>query len=82
MSKKNREQLRDEFLFAVPTAQGDVSFIEIAQMNNLSQFSTKLGYITAAVSGGKMTAKDAEKRVKDLYKVWKQSNKSLEDSWY
>ena len=82
MSKKNREQLREEFLFAVPTTQGDVSFIEIAQTNNLSQFSTKLGYIISAVSGGKMTIKDAEERVKDLYKVWKQSNKSLQDGWH
>ena len=79
MSKKNREQLRDEFQFAIPGTRVELSEIDSAQSNNLSLFSTKLGYISAAVIGGKMTAEDAEKRVKDLYKVWKQSNKSLED---
>lgn len=81
MSKKNREILRDEFLFSTPSIQGDVSFVEIAQANNLSYFSTKVSYISAAVSSGKLTPKKAEEYIKDLYKVWKQSNKSLEDKW-
>ena len=81
MSKKNREQLRESFLFAVPHTQGDLSFIEIVQSNNLSVLATRIGYISAAVSGGKMSPKDAEARIKDLYKVWKESNKSLQSSW-
>lgn len=81
MSKKNREQLRESFLFAVPSTQGDLSFIEIVQANNLSKLATRIGYISAAVSGGKMSPKDAEAHIKDLYKVWKESNKSLQSSW-
>lgn len=81
MSKSNREQLRESFLFAVPHTQGDLSFIEIVQSNNLSILATRIGYISAAVSGGKMSPKDAEARIKDLYKVWKESNKSLQSSW-
>lgn len=81
MSKNNREQLRESFLFAVPHTQGDLSFIEIVQSNNLSILATRIGYISAAVSGGKMSPKDAEARIKDLYKVWKESNKSLQSSW-
>ena len=81
MSKNNREQLRESFLFAVPHTQGDLSFIEIVHSNNLSVLATRIGYISAAVSGGKMSPKDAEARIKDLYKVWKESNKSLQSSW-
>lgn len=81
MSKKRREQLKEQFLFAIPPTQGDVGFVDIVQANNINIFSTKLSYIAAAVSGGKMKCKDAEQRVKDLYKVWKSSNKSLDDSW-
>lgn len=78
---KSKKQLKEEFLFSTPTMAGDVSFIEIAQGNNLHRFSTELSYIDAFVSGGKLSPKEAAKRVKDLYKVWKSSNQSLEDSW-
>jgi len=81
MSKQNREQLREEFLFAKGTLQGDATFLDIARADNLNRFSTKMSYINAAVSGGKMSTKEAERRIKDLYKVWKEANKSLERGW-
>ena len=81
MPKQNREQLKEEFLFAKGTIQGDATFLDIARADNLHRFSTKMSFISAAVTGGKMTAKEAERRVKDLYKVWKEANKSLERGW-
>lgn len=81
MSKKQREQLREEFLFAVPHTQGDVGFLEIAQANNLAKFSVRLSYISASVSGGKMTTDQAEECIKDLYKAWKHANKTLSRGW-
>lgn len=81
MSKANREQLKEDFLFAKGNIQGDVTFLDIARADNLHRFTTKLTFINAAVTGGKMSPKKASKYVKDLYKVWKDANNSLEQSW-
>ena len=81
MSKQNRKQLKNEFLFAKATLQGDATFLEIARADNLHRFSTRMSFINASVAGGKMSIKEADRRIKDLYKVWKEANKSLESGW-
>lgn len=72
---------KDEFLFAKGTLPGDATFLDIAQADNLHRFVTRLSYLNAAVAGGKLTPKQASKDVKELYKRWKSSNKSLESSF-
>mgnify|MGYP000161305259 CR=1 FL=1 len=81
MTKANREQLKEEFLFAKGTIQGDATFLDIARADNLNRFTTKMTFINAAVMGGKLTTEEAGRRGKDLYKVWKDANKSLEQGW-
>lgn len=76
MSKKQREQYQ-EFFLTVPT--DNIDSVSSAHTSNLEAFCTRLSYISASVTGGKMNVKEAELRVKDLYKVWKRSNKSLGD---
>lgn len=71
MSKKQREQY-EEFFLSPGLSK------EAAHTSNLSVFSQQLSYISASVCGGKMDAKEADQRVKDLYKVWKRSNKSAD----
>ena len=73
MSKKNKDNYQEFFLTTLE------SEVESPLATNLSVFSTHLGYLSALVTGGKMTPEDAEKRVKDLYKVWKRSNKAIGD---
>ena len=73
MSKSQRDHYQEFFLVAEPESdRAD------AQTMNLESFSTRLSYIAASVTGGKMTTEEAESRVKDLYKVWKRSNKALD----
>ena len=72
MSKKQRDQYQEFFL----TTELDED--NCAQSLNLEAFSTRLSYITATVMGGKMSIAEADERVKDLYKVWKRSNKALD----
>ena len=74
MSKENRDQYQNYFLTSTEDATD-------AHVTNLEAFSLRLGYITAAVTGGKMSQEEAEVRVKDLYKVWKRSNKALDMGW-
>ena len=66
----------EEYLFAVGT---DIKKKDVESIENLDKFANQLTYLNASVIGGKMSAKDAEKRVKDLYKQWKASTKLLKD---
>ena len=72
MSKQRKEEYQDFFLLTVEDG------VESAQVSNLEAFNTRLSYIAAAVTGGKMGVSEAEERVKDLYKVWKRSHKALD----
>jgi len=65
-----------EYLF---TVCGDLEKTEVAAIENLNVFANQLINLNAAVVGGKIAPKDAEKRVKDLYKQWKASNKLLKE---
>ena len=52
---------------------------DLAAIESLSKFAYQLTYLNASVVGGKLNPKDAEKRVKDLYKQWKASTKLLKE---
>lgn len=79
-----KKQHEDEFLFPVPTIQNseNLSFLDIATINNLNNFSQHVSYLTNLAIGGKMSADEAHKEVKKLYKAMKQSHKSLKGSWF
>ena len=71
MPKKQRE-MYEEFFLSPGLSK------EAARTSNLSVFSQQLSYIAASVCGGKLTTEEADQRVKDLYKVWKRSNRSAD----
>lgn len=66
----------EEYLFAAGTK---VKGKDVEAIANLNRFANQLSYLNASVVSGRMTAKEAEKRVKDLYKQWKSSNKLLKE---
>jgi hypothetical protein len=78
------KQDKEEFLFPTPTINpnADISFLEVAQINNLNNFSHHVSYLTNMAIGGKMKPEDAYQEIKKLYKALKQSHKSLAGSWF
>jgi len=66
----------EEYLFATGTKAERKDVEAIA---NLDKFANQLSYLNASVVSGRMSPKEAEKRVKDLYKQWKSSNKLLKE---
>lgn len=74
--KKSKEQLDNEFKLIIDCARqcgkGD------AREENLHRLSTQLGYIDAALTGGKLSNKQAAQQVKDLYKAWKETNRAID----
>jgi hypothetical protein len=78
------KQAKEEFLFPTPPINPDVdmSFLEIAQINNLNNFSHHVSYLTNMAIGGKMNPDVAFDEIKKLYKALKQSHKSLNGSWF
>jgi hypothetical protein len=79
-----KRQSKEEFLCPTPSINpdADVSFLDIALVNNLNNFSHHVSYLTNMAIGGKMTAEDAYLEIKKLYKAMKQSHKSLKGSWF
>ena len=79
-----KRQSKEEFLCPTPSINpdADVSFLDIASVNNLNNFSHHVSYLTNMAIGGKITAEDAYKEIKKLYKAMKQSHKSLKGSWF
>ena len=67
------EDTRD-FLFAPAVELTDA---EAMQAENIRRFATHVSFIEAAVQGGKLTAKEAAKQIKDHYKAWKASQTSI-----
>lgn len=78
-----KQASKEEFLYPTPpiNPDSDVSFVEIAQINNLNNFSHHVSYLTNMAIGGKITPNEAYKEIKKLYKAMKQSHKSLAGSW-
>ncbi|NDB57802.1 hypothetical protein EB001_05095 [bacterium] len=78
------KQAKEEFLYPMPpiNPDADMSFLDIAQINNLNNFSHHVSYLTNMAIGGKISAKDAYGEIKKLYEAMKQSHKSLKGSWF
>lgn len=84
MTTQNDKQVKENFLYPTPqiNPDTDVSFLEIAQINNLNNFSHHVNYLTNMAIGGKLTPENAYLEIKKLYKAMKQSHKSLKGSWF
>jgi hypothetical protein len=78
------KQAKEEFLYPTPPINPDanMSFLDIAQINNLNNFTHHVSYLTNLTIGGKMTTEDAYVEIKKLYKAMRQSRKSLRGSWF
>ena len=76
ISKKKKDNYREFFL------TNSTEDVDSPQATNLSMFSTQLSYISSFVSSGKLSPEDADIRIRDLYKAWKQANKSIENNPY
>jgi hypothetical protein len=83
-SSKTTQQKKEEFLYPQPplNPDADFSFLEMAQINNLNNFSHHVSYLTNMAIGNKLQPEDAYKEIKKLYKAMKQSHKSLQGSWF
>lgn len=75
---------KQDLLFPTPklNPDSDVSFLDIATINNLNNFSHHVSYLTNMAISGKMNSEDAYQEIKKLYKAMKQSHKSLRGSWF
>jgi len=78
------KQTKEEFLYPTPpiNPDADMSFLDIAQINNLNNFTHHVSYLTNMAIGGKITVEDAYAEIKKLYKAMRQSRKSLRGSWF
>jgi hypothetical protein len=78
------KQAKEEFLYPTPpiNPDADMSFLDIAQINNLNNFTHHVSYLTNMAIGGKITVEDAYAEIKKLYKAMRQSRKSLRGSWF
>ena len=83
-TSKTAQQKKEEFLYPTPpmSPDADMSFLDIAQINNLNNFSHHVSYLTNMAVGGKIKPEEAYKEIKKLYKAMKQSHKSLKGSWF
>jgi len=78
------KQAKEEFLYPTPpiNPDADMSFLDIAQINNLNNFTHHVSYLTNLAIGGKLATEDAYGEIKKLYKAMRQSRKSLRGSWF
>ena len=78
------KQAKEEFLYPTPpiNPDADMSFLDIAQINNLNNFTHHVSYLTNMAIGGKMKPDVAFDEIKKLYKAMKQSHKTLKGSWF
>jgi len=78
------KQTKEEFLYPTPpiNPDADMSFLDIAQINNLNNFTHHVSYLTNMAIGSKIPVEDAYAEIKKLYKAMRQSRKSLRGSWF
>ena len=72
---KSKEQLTSEFNLSIKCARECGK--DAAREDNFHHFTLQLGYLDAALQGGKVTTSEAAVRAKDLYKAWKEINKGI-----
>ena len=77
--KKSKKQLNEEYKFVIDCAR-ECSKEDAVSMG-IHRLATQLGYLDAALQGGKINAKEAQLQAKDLYKAWKHINKQIEKEW-
>jgi len=84
MTTSKSQQAKEEFLYPTPpmNPDADMSFLDIATINNINNFSHHVSYLTNLAIGGKMTAEEAYKEIKKLYRAMRKSHKSLKGSWF
>ena len=73
---RTKKELASKFEFTIDCMRE--SGTDVAKAESLHTFSVQLGYLDAALAGGKISTEDATKQAKDLYKVWKAANKSID----
>ena len=67
---KSKEQYQEEFQLVV--SRSDDTIVE---ENILHDFAREVSLIDSFLMGGKVSVKEAKQRIKDVYKVWKNSLK-------
>ncbi len=67
---KSKEQYKEEFRLVVNRSDDTV-----VEENILHDFAREVLLIDPFLQGGKVTVKEAKQRIKDVYKVWKNSLK-------
>ena len=70
---------KDNFLYSQARYRGEFSPGNLAFNANLQEFTQKVGYICALETNGKISAKEAYDRIKDLWHQLKASKKELLD---
>ena len=68
---KSKDQYKREFQFTLNTSDDKIVEEEV-----LHEFAREVSMIDAFLQGGKVTVKEAKQRIKDVYKVWKNSLKN------
>lgn len=68
---------KDEFLYPRSRYYGEFSPQHLAFNANIQEFSTKIGYICALETSGKIPPLEAYHQIKQLWKELKQSKKAL-----
>lgn len=73
---KSKKQLNEEYKLVIDCAR-ECGKDDAVSMG-IHRLATQLGYLDAALQGGKVTAREAQLQAKDLYKAWKNTNKQIE----
>ncbi len=75
MFKQSKETRKHQYEMTMRACKEDG--LEAGIETNFHHYSTQMGYLEAALVGGKLTTGEVEQRAKDLYKAWKDTNKSI-----
>ena len=70
---------KDDFIYSQARYRGNFSPQNLAFDANLQEFAQKIGYVCALETNGKISAKEAYDRIKDLWHQLKTSKKELLD---
>ncbi len=74
----NQPLNKDDFLYPRSRYRGDFTPQKLAFNANLQEFATKVSYVCALETGGKVSSQEAYEQIKALWKNLDQSRKGLE----